>query len=328
MKNDAPTMEENSSSVAGYQSAQYAQSLAQLGTPLELPRSGGWLLVRPIPGSEHRDAMGCYPLFCCQNWDLLEADLKELDTSLVSVSLVADPFGNHNESLLKRCFPDKLVSYKQHYVTDLKRPLYDEVPKNHLRNSRKALQKLRVEVCAPADSALDDWISLYAVLIERHSITGQTRFSRRSFAAQLRVPGIVAFRCVSSRRTVGMSLWYTQGKIAYYHLGAYHEEGYEYRAAFGMFWTVISHFAQLGIEWLALGGGAGNNTDGSDGLSRFKLGWATGTRTAWLCGRIINYQAYEQILRHSGIAGEDYFPAYRDATLDSQGGLGPYKTNR
>jgi hypothetical protein len=46
-------------------------------------------------------------------------------------------------------------------------------------------------------------------------------------------------------------------------------------------------------------------------LSRFKRGWATGTRTAYFCGRIFDRANYREITRASGCMATDYFPAYR-----------------
>ena len=80
--------------MTGYLHADYARSLAEFGTPRELPRSGGWILERKIPGFNAYDAMGCYPLFCCKDWSRLQGDIAELQSELVSLSLVPDPFGD------------------------------------------------------------------------------------------------------------------------------------------------------------------------------------------------------------------------------------------
>ena len=80
----------------GYAHPFYAASLAEFGAPLRLPRCGGWVLERSVPGGHARDAMGCYPLFVCQDWRALAADLDDLDGP-VSLSLVSDPFGDYDE---------------------------------------------------------------------------------------------------------------------------------------------------------------------------------------------------------------------------------------
>ena len=99
--------------VTGYLHSKYAESLGEFGTPRKLPRCGGWILGRQIPGSPHHDAMGCYPLFVCQDWGQLQSDIEALDAEIVSLSLVTDPFGNYDEQLLGLCFPDVLIPFKE-----------------------------------------------------------------------------------------------------------------------------------------------------------------------------------------------------------------------
>ena len=84
--------------MTGYLHPEYAGSLSEFGKPQLLPRSGGQLLVRQIPNTDCVDAMGCYPLFCCRDWDQLPEDIEGLREQLVSVALVTDPFGNSDRS--------------------------------------------------------------------------------------------------------------------------------------------------------------------------------------------------------------------------------------
>src|SRR5689334_21386054 len=80
----------------GYQHPGYVASLAAFGEPVSLPRSQGFILRRKIPGTPYCDATGTYPLFCCQDWRGLSDDITELGSALVSVVLIADPFGGHD----------------------------------------------------------------------------------------------------------------------------------------------------------------------------------------------------------------------------------------
>jgi hypothetical protein len=149
---------------------------------------------------------------------------------------------------------------------------------HHQRNARKALGLIEAECAASAESWRDEWNHLYTNLVDRHSVTGIATFSRDSFAQQLRVPGITAFRATQSRQTVGVNLWYVhQEEAGYYHLGA----------------------------------GAGAASDGSDGLTRFKRGWTNATRIAYLCGRIFDHPNYRRIAEAKGTGETHYFPAYR-----------------
>jgi hypothetical protein len=294
----------------GYSHSAYAESLAEFGSPRPLARSGGWLLEREIPGSTYRDAMGCYPLFACDDWSTLNQDLDELSGELVSVALVADPFGDHNPELLRKCFPDVFTPFKEHLVTDLSQPPDSFVDTQHRRKARRALERMNVELCDDPLHFVDEWNNLYANLIQRHSIHGLSAFSANSFKAQLAVPGIFMFRATHDGETVGMTLWYASRDVAYYHLGAYNDIGYEMEASFALFWRVLDHFANHGLKWLDLGAGAGLANQ-SDGLTRFKRGWANGTRPAYFCGRIFDQLKYDEAMRARQVPATDYFPAYR-----------------
>ncbi|PYS84869.1 MAG: hypothetical protein DMF67_03065 [Acidobacteria bacterium] len=204
-----------------------------------------------------------------------------------------------------------VVPFKQHFVVDLSRAPEEFVHAHHRRNARKALRELRVEECANPAEFLDDWVALYGVLVERHGIAGVAAFSRESFAGQLAVPGVAALRAVRDGETLGMLLWYVQGEVAYYHLGAYSERGYELLASFALFSHAIDYFRRRGLRWLNLGGGAGAEGGSASGLSRFKRGWATGVRTAYFCGRVLDRGRYEEIVRAKKIPPTSYFPAYR-----------------
>jgi hypothetical protein len=301
--------------VIGYMHPGYAESLAEFGTPRELPRCGGWILERQIPGFPYHDAMGCYPLFACQDWSKLYADLAEIGDDLVSLAVVTDPFGVYDPAYLCRCFRDVVIPFKEHYIIDLQRPMRAFVSDHHRRYALKALRDVDVEMCENPLQFVDDWVALYDTLIERHDIKGITRFSRESFVKQLKVPGMVMCRAVHQATAVGMILWYSQGEVGYYHLGAYSPRGYELRASFALFWQAIEHFAGR-LRWLNLGAGAGVASNGTDGLSRFKRGWSTGSRTAYFCGRIFDHMRYSEIVKAKGISETDYFPAYRKSEFD------------
>jgi len=294
----------------GYSHPGYAAALAEFGKPRALPRSEGWILERPILDTPYRDAMGCYPLFACRDWSKLDLDLDELRSELVTLTIVADPFGNHTPAQLGKCFPALVTPFKEHLVTELSRSPESFVATQHRRKAQKALERLDIERVEDAGVFADRWIELYANLVRRHGIRGLTAFSPDSFRAQLAVPGISLFRAISENETVGMTLWYTDREVAYYHLGAYSDLGYELEASFALFWHVLEYFSRQGLQWLDLGAGAGLSAkDSSDGLTRFKRGWATGTRTAYLCGRIFDQSKYEQVMKDR--EANDYFPPYR-----------------
>jgi hypothetical protein len=296
--------------MTGYLHPEYAQSLSEFGEPLRLPKSGGWLLKRMIDDTQ-MDAMGTYPLFACVDWKSLKCDFTQVGESLVSLIVVTDPFGEYDETLLHDCFGDLVIPFKSHFVNDLACPAESVISQHHARYAAIGLKQVMVERCEDPFSHLDDWVHLYSVLIERHQISGLRAFSTTSFSKQLKTPGIVVFRAFCSSQTVGMILWYVQNGVAYYHLGAYTDEGYRLRASFALFRKALDYFTACGLKYANLGAGAGLGSAVDDGLSRFKEGWSTAVRTAYLCGHIFDRDKYDHLVRARGVGPTTYFPAYR-----------------
>jgi RimJ/RimL family protein N-acetyltransferase len=294
----------------GYLHPGHAASLAEFGTPRELPHCGGWLLERAIPGTEARDAMGCYPLFACRDWSALATDLENLEEELVSVALVADPFGDFDRALLEKCF-DVALPFKQHFIADLREPLEAIASKHHYKYALKALKEIDVRVCPEPRELLDEWVALYRTLTERHALTGIRAFSRTAFARQLVLPGLVALRAERQGRAVAANLFFIQGETAYDHLTALSPEGYEHRASYALKWCALQHFRDK-VRWIDWGGGAGAAANVFDGLTMFKRGWSQTTRPVYLCGRILDRTRYRQIARAKNLERSRWFPAYRE----------------
>lgn len=301
-------MSEDRHDAPGYLSEAYAASLGFAGKALRLERSGAHLIEREIPGTSARDAMAPYPILCCRDWTRLGEDLDALEGQLVSVTAVTDPFAKVDPRELADAFGALCRPFKQHAVIDLERDPETSVSSHHRRNVRKALRSLEVEVCEKPLDRLDEWCALYDGLIERHEIRGIAAFSRESFRDQLAVPGLQLLRACSGDETVGMILWYLHDDVGYYHLAAYSEEGYRSRASFALFWRSIELFRGR-VRWLGLGAQAGTGGDAGDGLSRFKAGWGSEARDAYLCGRILDAERYAELAGDRD--AEAYFPAYR-----------------
>lgn len=293
----------------GYRHPAYAASLAEFGAPRLLPASAGWVLERPIGDGADRDAMGCYPLFSCADWTQLNTDLAGLQTDLVSLALVTDPFGAYTPELLADTF-GLVLPFKAHYVADCSLPIEAVVSKSHRKNARRALRDVSVEVCADPSSLADEWTDLYDTLIARHRIRGIRAFSHAAFAQQLRVPGMVALRAKHQGQTVAITLWYQQGEVCHGHLAAASELGYELRATYAIDWLAFEYFADK-VRWLNFGAGAGLQSAADDGLSLYKRGWTNATRTAYFCGRIFDHDRYAELVEARGVEPTSYFPAYR-----------------
>jgi hypothetical protein len=161
---------------------------------------------------------------------------------------------------------------------------------------------------------LDEWSMLYNSVVTRHQLSGIKAFSRAAFAKQLNVPGIVMLWARHKGETVGAHLWYVQGDVAFSHLAASNAAGYDLMAAYALSWAALEYFSNR-VRWIDWGAGAGLDTKGADGLSRFKRGWSNDTRAVYLCGRIFDRARYEEIARMKGRTGSRYFPAYREDEL-------------
>ena len=296
--------------LTGYLNPQYVEAFSEFGTPLYLPNSGGWLLARPIPGTSNRDAMGPYPLFACQDWSKLHKDINNLEeTDLISLVLVTDPFGEYDISLLEKTFPI-VNEYKEHFIIDLQSPISDYLPRNHKRNISKALKVIKIKQCYDTDSAIDEWVELYADLTARHNIQGITQFSRNAFIKQFKVPGIVMFKAQHQNQTIGMLTWYIMNNYGYAHLGAYNQLGYELGTSYALFWHSFEYFSNK-IRWLDIGGGSDSPRNGAEGLTRFKQGWSTKTLPVYLCGHIFDNEKYAEIVSIKNKQNKQFFPAYR-----------------
>lgn len=294
-----------------YAHAQYAQSLADFGSPRHLPGCGGWVLERPIPGwPGRRDAAGCYPLFRCAEWSGFSDDLAALRRDeLVSLTLVIDPLCEPPAERLGRWFDGIVLPYKQHHLVDLAVPFAEATCAHHRRYVRRCARMAAIEVCAEPGQHLDTWCRLYAELAAHHAMTGPARFSREAFARQLALPGVRLLRAVApGGEVLGLQMWFVEGGLAWYHLGAHGEAGHRAGVSFGLFAAAFDLLREAGVRTVDLGGGAGLADDPADGLSRFKAGWSTRTATAWLCGAVLDPAAYAHL---GADRSTTFFPAYR-----------------
>jgi Acetyltransferase (GNAT) domain len=298
--------------MTGYLHSLYAKSLTEFGTPVELPQCGGWLLERRVPNSDLKDAMGCYPLFCCTDWTRLAADIEKIKDRYVTISLVVDPFAPVTIVDLSRYF--QLVQpFKRHFIIDVTDSADRPIDRHHRYYARRALRQIQIRLVDDPSACLDDWVRLYQILVERHHLRGIKAFSKTAFATQFKVPGLVIFLASRNGRTIGMHLWYLQSGVAYSHLGASDKEGYSLGAAYALYWSAIQEFKRnhaRELRWIDLGAGAGVEGGGRDGLSMFKRGWATGEKVKYFCGSVCNWEIYRWLAGTDQI-DSGYFPLYR-----------------
>src|SRR6185437_12481682 len=137
-----------------------------------------------------------------------------LGPRLVSVALVADPFGEYAPEQLSLWF-DRVVAFKEHYIADFSKPLH--LSKHHAYYARKAAAAVKIEIGVPPEDFCAEWTALYGSLVRRRRLTGIKAFSRSCFEGQLSVPGMVVIRALENGSLVGAHLWYEQPGVAYSH---------------------------------------------------------------------------------------------------------------
>ena len=299
----------NNKNLKGYAARAYAESLSEFGELIHLPRCGGYLLKRQIPGTSEFDAMGNYPLFFCEDWSQLAVDLAQLPEEIVSVSIVADPFGDYSVKQLEECF-DVVNPFKVHYIVNLDQGIEKIGTRHHRKQARSALEDIQVEVCKDPIGFIDHWNELYQTLARRHNIHGVRAFSKKAFQQQLSMSEIVVHEAFYQGEIVGAQLFFIQGDVVHCHLGAVNDKGYQVGAFYALDYYSFEYFSGKARK-LDLGGGAGLSGGHRDGLSLYKKGWSSETRPVSFCGKIMNPAGYTALSPLQGQEGTRYFPAYR-----------------
>ncbi|HPF14003.1 MAG: hypothetical protein H6830_12295 [Planctomycetes bacterium] len=312
-----PSAKANPALPGAYGTRAYAQCLEHLGQPVELPASGGWVLERAWDGCV--DATGPYPLLCPSDPSRLERDFEDLASKWLSVAAVIDPMIELAPDVLQRAFPDRWVAYKEHFVVDLSKPLETTLSGHHQRKAKRGERRVRIEWNEGGeawgddwdDGWDDDWVALYQALSAHHQISGPAAFSAASLVGQLRLPRTLVQRALIDDDVVSMVVWYPRGEGVSYHLGASLPAGYAASASYALFADALRRFQAQGLAWAHLGAGAGVQA-GSAGLTAFKAGWASHSRTAYFGGRVGQRERYQALCASAGLdPNGPFFPAYR-----------------
>lgn len=287
-------------SAKGYASAAYVRALGQ--TPLPLGGTGGHVVARPVPGTGLHDLAGPYPIFSCTDWTALDAAVQGIASGPVSLTLVSDPFAPLGEADLARIFP-VCRKIHDHWVIDLNRPLE---PSRHHRRMLKTVGPLDIQA-GPADPGLGaEWAGLYANLVARKGIRDARAFSAESLAAQLAVPGAHAIVARDGGALLGIDLYYIANRTAYAHLSAYSPEGYGRSVSYAMTVAACEYLKPLADHFDQGGAPAGA---AGQGIAAFKSGWTALTLPSFLCGKVLDQDAYDRLAPSADPGG--FFPAYR-----------------
>ena len=276
---------------------------------MEMGGSGAWLQRRLIPATDFCDLVGPYPLLLCRTLSALPRDLDALDcTNLASVVFVCDPFLDEEVEAALAGF-DVVRPFKTHFLASTEASWEDTATKHHRYYARKALRSADYHVVGDPPSFASEFWRLYQTPTNRFALTGVQALSQGIIEEQLTLPGTVAIAACDGSDTIGACIWYEISGRAYLHLQAQNEAGYLKSVGYGLCAYSIAYF-QGRVRWLDFGGVPGATDRAADGLKLFKKGWATATRTTYLCGKILNETLYHALSARVGDDGS-YFPAYR-----------------
>ncbi len=288
-----------------YGSKVYADSLAHLGAPLAVPEWGGHVLARPTPSGARQDAMGPYPLTVVAPGANVAAGLARLKAAdLVSVVLVLDGRLRPPLEALDAAF-DFARPFKSHHLYDrgLGPLTYD---KHHRYELKRALAEVQVREIALPDHR-HAWGDLYGELAARRGLGDLHAFPPAYHEALTRLPGLRMFGAFIEDRLVSAHLFVTQDGYAISHLAASSAEGYAARAAYAVNDIAVAELTDCGL--INFGGGAGFVDDPADGLVRFKRGFCNAVAPSYLCGAVLDRDAYRAL--SAGYDQSGFFPAYR-----------------
>ncbi len=288
-----------------YATQAYVESLSHLGLAIPIPQWGTWGISRLIEGGLS-DICGPYPLAVLSP----DADLPSGFDSLrqsgaVSVTLLLD---DHHRPSMEKMFTyfDLVRPFKTHFMVDRLAGVVR--PSSHHRYEiNRALQEVVVREIA-LSTHIPQWEGLYRNLVMRHGLIGIHDFPPAHFEALAAMPGVVCMGAFRGDELVAAHIWVVHDDCVHSHLAASSELGYALRAAYAVYDYSIHFFA--GVRMMNLGGGAGSADDPTDGLARFKRGFANSKAQGYICGKILKPEAYNRLAQ--GIqSGSAYFPLYR-----------------
>jgi len=279
------------------------------GPPTEVVDVPGWncaVLSRPIPGSDLRDATGCYPFSPLAATVDLAAGLEHLrNRGFVSVVIVTDPFCQPSAEGLARAF-GTMRPFKTHYAYDRSLgPL--NYSRRHWREVRVARKALNIHE-VPYAEYWEEFSRLYDSLIEAHHISGVAAFSSSFFQALTKSKGIRAVAAYLAGRIVSMMLFVEFDRRAYAFLAGTTDDGRANSAHYGLYAEALENLADYSI--VNLGGAPGTSDDPEHGIAFAKRRLTNTTSQSYLCGMILDDAAYSALLPAPGRTPE-YFPAYR-----------------
>jgi hypothetical protein len=277
------------------------------------------VILRPIPGSDLRDAITPYgyggppslnPDRAGDYWTAYCAWCR--DNGIVSSFIRFHPLIANQLT----CASAEVVSETVAWPTSRHRELLGAMHVKHRNRANRALAGGIVVTVARAPRSLSEFAELYAQTMARLGADATYRFTAAYWERLQRLGDrLLLFTAASKGRIVGAALCLAGDRWLHYHLSA-RSDGPAEMPGVGQFLLLeIGRWAQrAGLEAVHLGGGVGGKPDS---LLRFKRRFAPSEpRPAFAVGRLVHDNiSYARLCLGSRSAPR--FPAYRSLRLDA-----------
>lgn len=296
-----------------YNSIDYCACLEGFGSPLMLDKASGCLLRRRIPGTSLDDLVFPYPMFRVTDEISLLGSLRSGRAGgAITATIVTDPLYGFLPSMDEW---DVALKWKTHLIVDNSMPSANLFSDKVCYYSRRARGRYGFEVrLAPDDrlALLDDWMRLWAVLVERHGLKGLKALSPGYFERLFSLEGVMPAVLSDGDGIHGIHIWIVDGTDAYSHLHASDPRAYDCSANYLLYSEELKLLSGLGCRRCLLGSASGSG--GEDGLFAFKRQFANSSADNHLLGLVMDRSAYAG-LTGSPVHDGGYFPAYRRGEL-------------
>lgn len=296
-----------------YNSLRYCRCLEDFGSPFLLDDSSGYLLRRDVTGSTLADLVFPYPMFTVEDEGLLLRSLQGgRAAGMISATIISDPLSDFTPSADSW---DLSVRWKTHLIVDNSKPSANAMSTKVLYYSRRASERFGFEVSFSREdrmSLIDDWLSLWGMLVERHGLQGLKALSVQYFRRLFELDEVFLAVLRNETGVHSIHIWIIDGDRAYSHLHASDAKAYECSANYLLYSEELLRLPEIGCRRCLLGSASG--TGGDDGLFRFKKQFSNSTSENHLLGLVIDRKTYGDLTgspTHDG----GYFPSYRHGEL-------------
>ncbi|WP_419897871.1 hypothetical protein [Roseomonas sp. USHLN139] len=282
----------------------YCRSLPHLGEARDPGASGMPLMIREIPGTGLRDAVGPWPYGgapTAQAFAGLLARLRE--EGLVSLTLFIRPDEDEAALAALRRWAE-VRPLKEHFVLDPLLPRPAPGPRTR-RNLARAGRCCRIEAL-PAHRLAALGPVFQAALRARRVLSGYADVPPEHFAALAGMEGVAVMAAVDAEGPAALLVALrAAGETHLLHLLSL-PRAVPSCATYLLVETALRDWSRDGRVYL---GGAPSSADGP-GIARFKSRWSNRTAPVHLLGAILDPAAYASLAR--GRSPGSFFPAYRD----------------